>query len=520
MSISVRSTFSIDRTSALYRELSAAAPKLAAKDFTLWGKAAEAESSIRLNWIDLPTASIALIPELRKVQSWISEKGLTHFILAGMGGSSLGPEVLAKTFNKKLTILDSTDPAQILAATPSDLTHVGIIVGSKSGSTAETASQKAHFTEKLNEAGLDPRNHFIIVTDPGSPFDIASRNDGYFVINADPHVGGRFSVLSAFGLVPAAAIGIDVSALLNDAAAAAHSFTMDESPAIDLAVAIHTANRQNIAFFDAGSPVPGLSDWIEQLIAESTGKEDKGYFPIAIESPDAPVAGEALRIGFTDGPTDSNGPYDIVVSAPLGAQFILWEWVTALLAIPMQINPFDQPNVQDAKIRALALLEKWNNQVPALKPSFENENLQVFSTSQEQSLEGQLKEFISIPRHYSAVMAYLARGEDDAVTKLRSLVAQKTYSGTSFGWGPRFLHSTGQFHKGGPKNGAFIQITGESSRDLAIPGKPFSFHTLLMAQALGDGEALVEKKLPLIRFHLKNREAGVRELIEAFKKLS
>ena len=514
MSISVRSTLPIDRTSALYRELSAAAPKLAAKNFTLWGKAAEAESAIRLNWIDLPYASVALIPELGRMQSWISEKGLTHFILAGMGGSSLGPEVLAKTFNKKLTILDSTDPAQILAATPSDLTHVGIIVGSKSGSTAETASQKAHFTEKLNEAGLDPRNHFIIVTDPGSPFDIASRNDGYFVINADPHVGGRFSVLSAFGLVPAAAIGIDVSALLNDAEKAAHSFTMADSPAIDLAVAIHTANRQNIAFFDEGSNVPGLSDWIEQLIAESTGKEDKGYFPIVIESPEAPIAGEALRIGFTD------GPYDIVVEAPLGAQFVLWEWVTALLAIPMQINPFDQPNVQDAKIRALALLDKWNNQVPALKPSFENENLQVFSTSQEQTLEGQLKEFISIPRQYSAVMAYLARGEDDAVTELRSLVAQKTNSGTSFGWGPRFLHSTGQFHKGGPKNGAFIQITGESSRDLAIPGKPFSFNTLLMAQALGDGEALVEKKLPLIRFHLKNREAGVRELIEAFKKLS
>ena len=190
------------------------------------------------------------------------------------------------------------------------------------------------------------------------------------------------------------------------------------------------------------------------------------------------------------------------------------------MAIPMQINPFDQPNVQDAKIRALALLEKWDNQVPELHPAVETENLQVFSTSQEQTLEGQLKEFVSIPRHYSAVMAYLARGEDDAVTELRSLVAEKTNSGTSFGWGPRFLHSTGQFHKGGPKNGAFIQITGESSRDLAIPGKPFSFHTLLMAQALGDGEALVEKTLPLIRFHLKNREAGVRELIEAFKKLS
>lgn len=514
MSISIRSTIPIDRTSALYRELSAAAPKLAVKDFTLWGKAAEAESSMRLNWIDLPTTSSQLLPELRRLQSWISEKGLTHFILAGMGGSSLGPEVLAKTFEKQLTILDSTDPAQILAATPSDLANIGIIVGSKSGSTAETASQKAHFTEKLKEAGLDPRDHFIIVTDPGSPFDITSRDDGYFVINADPNVGGRFSVLSAFGLVPAAAIGIDVTQLLSDAANAAETFIKAESPAVDLAVAILETNKQNISFFDANSPVPGLSDWIEQLIAESTGKDDKGFFPIAIEAPDAPVAGDSLRIGF------SEGPYDMVVQAPLGAQFILWEWITALLAIPMQINPFDQPNVQDAKVRALALLEKWNNKVPELQPAFETENLQIFSSSESQSLEEQLKEFISFPRHYNAVMAYLARGEDDAVTELRALVAQKTNSGTSFGWGPRFLHSTGQFHKGGPKNGAFIQITGESSHDLRIPGKLFSFHALLMAQALGDGEALVEKKLPLIRFHLKNREAGVRELIEAFKKLS
>ena len=208
---------------------------------------------------------------------------------------------------------------------------------------------------------------------------------------------------------------------------------------------------------------------------------------------------------------------DIVVEAPLGAQFILWEWVTALIAVPLQINPYDQPNVQDAKVRALALLNSWGNKVPRLDPVFETSNIQVFSNSKANSLSGQIDDFLKESPHYIAIMAYLARGIDDRVTQLRSKVAEISGVGTSFGWGPRFLHSTGQYHKGGQQNGAFIQITGENSRDLNIPGKEFSFHTLLMAQALGDGEALGEKKLPLLRFHLKNREAGINELIEAFK---
>jgi glucose-6-phosphate isomerase len=511
MSITITSTISIDRTSDLYLKLLAALPKITAKDFTLWGKAAEAESSIRLNWVDLPSTSSALLPRLQEMSSFITDKNLKHFILAGMGGSSLGPEVLAKTYGKSLTVLDATDPAQIAAATPQDLSRVAVIVGSKSGSTAETSSQKAYFTAKFTEAGLDPRDHFIIITDPGSPFDVQSRADGYFVVNADPNVGGRFSVLSAFGLVPAAAIGIDVSALLEDA----RSMSDDYSSVVDIAYAITTAAKQNIAFYDAGSKVPGLADWIEQLIAESTGKDGKGFLPIAIESLQSPVSGDCLKISFAASDTA-----DIVVEAPLATQFLMWEYVTALLSIPLGINPFDQPNVTEAKTRAIALLDKWQNTVPALAPAYETENLQVFSLSNSSTLDGQIKDFLDNSPHYIAIMAYLARGIDDAITKLRPLVAEKSGSGTSFGWGPRFLHSTGQYHKGGIPNGAFIQVTGESLNDLDIPGKNFSFHTLLMAQALGDGEALQERKFPLIRFHLKNRTAGIEELLTAFRNLN
>jgi len=501
----------INRNSPLYTQLRAAAPKLASKDFTLWGKSAEAESRIRMNWFDLPSESRDLLPELTKLQAWISEKGLSEFILAGMGGSSLGPEVLAKTFKKSLTVLDSTDPDQIAFSTPQDLAHVGIIVGSKSGSTAETASQKAYFTKKLLDAGLEPKNHFIIITDPGSPFDVESRALGYFVINADPNIGGRFSVLSAFGLVPAAALGIDVASLLLDAKTAADSFAGENSVAIDLATIILEAGEQNISFSDSGSNVPGLSDWIEQLIAESTGKEGRGFLPIAIENSKASVAGPVLSFAFS--PAD----VDVVVEAPLGAQFILWEWVTALLAIPLSINPFDQPNVQDAKVRALALLDSWQNIVPDFTPSLETENIQVFSDSRAKTLDGQIRDLISHKPHYVAIMAYLARGVDDSIVEMRQNIAKLSGVGTSFGWGPRFLHSTGQYHKGGVANGAFIQITGECESDIEIPGKDFSFHTLLMAQALGDGEALGEKKSPLIRFHLKNRKAGIIELLNAIK---
>ena len=523
MGLSITSRSPIDTKGSLFESLLAVTSALASKDFTLWGKEAEAESAIRLNWIDLPTASQALFAQLTDLQKWAAEKGLHQFILCGMGGSSLGPEVLAKSAGKKFTILDSTDPAQVIASTPADLAHVGIIVGSKSGSTAETASQKAYFTKLLVDAGLDPRNHFIIITDPGSPFDIASRQDGYFVVNADPNVGGRFSVLTAFGLVPAAVLGIDFQLLLSDARAAASTFTLPDSPAVKIATAILQADIQNIAFFDSGSEVPGLSDWIEQLIAESTGKEEKGLFPIAISSDSEAIAGQALKIGFND------GDFDLVIKAPLGAQFILWEWVTCLIAYHLQINPFDQPNVQDAKTRCVALLKDWNNVVPVLAPVYETENIQAFSSFAQHSpgtqnpivgLEDLVRDFLKFSPQYIAIMAYLGRGVDDSILPIRSTVAKFSGVGTSFGWGPRFLHSTGQFHKGGPKNGAFIQITGESAIDVAIPGQNYSFHTLLMAQALGDGQALVEKNLPLLRFHLRNREAGIKELLELFTNIS
>ena len=494
--------------------LNAITQELAEKDSSLWGEVAEAEARIRLNWSVLPQNSRELLPQLDSLTAWSKQSGHKNVILAGMGGSSLAPEVIAKTYKKSLTVLDTTDPDQIRAAIPSDLASSVIVIGSKSGSTIETASHKALFTKLIIDAGLNPANHLVIVTDPSSPLDKSSREDHLKVINADPNVGGRYSALSAFGLVPAALIGVDVSVLIDDAYAASKKFTETNSPAVQIAAALFDAGEQNVAFFDSGSQVPGLSDWIEQLIAESTGKNQTGRLPIVIESADAKIGGSGLKVGFAD-----SSFADIVVHATLGEQFILWEWVTALLSYALKVDPFNQPNVTEAKERTGTLLAQWEDgKVPTLQASYEDDVLAIYAVAQGISAQEIIKNFISTHSHYVAIMAYLARGIDDDVTKIRSLLAEKMNRGVTFGWGPRFLHSTGQFHKGGQHNGAFLQITGENTQDLEIPGQNFSFHTLLMAQALGDGQALGSRDFPVLRVHLKNRKKGIAQLVELISK--
>ena len=198
----------------------------------------------------------------------------------------------------------------------------------------------------------------------------------------------------------------------------------------------------------------------------------------------------------------------------------MWEWVTALLGYALKVDPFNQPNVTEAKERTGALLSTWaDGKVPYIKPAFENELLAVYSNNSITGLADALNSVVKGDSHYIAIMAYLSRGIDEQAPKLRELIAAKSGKGTTFGWGPRFLHSTGQFHKGGQPNGAFLQITGENKADVAIPHQSFSFHTLLMAQALGDGQALSDRKFPLVRIHLKDREKGLAHLLEELNKL-
>ena len=474
--------------------------RISAKDYTIWGENTEAKT--RMGWVDLPTKSRDLLPQLDALSAWARSKNVTEIVLCGMGGSSLAPEVIASTYGKKLTVLDSTDPAQILSAVPKELARSIIIIGSKSGTTIETKSHFAFFVDLFTKAKLLPTDHIVIITDPNTSLDDVARSEGYRVINANPDVGGRFSALSAFGLVPAALIGVDISVLLDDAQEALATFNQDNSPASVIAALLFTSTEQIVNFCDTKSQIPGLSDWIEQLIAESTGKNQVGRLPVVIESSES--GGDNLTIGFTD------GDFDLIVQGTLGEHFILWEWVTALLCYLLKVDPFNQPNVTEAKDRTSKILAQiTENTFEIEKPVFEDNEIAVYSNRDIKHLS----DFLQLPINYFAVMAYLTRGSNDEITKLRSKISKKTGKPTTFGWGPRFLHSTGQFHKGGQQNGAFIQITADSIVDVDIPNQPYTFAQLIMAQALGDAKALTERDLPLIRLHLKNRSAGITKLL-------
>lgn len=499
-------TSKIDRFDPRFLSLVEASARIAAKDADTWGPAARDEAAIRLNWVECATSSRNLLPELDALAARF--RNHTQVVLCGMGGSSLAPEVIAASFKKNLFVLDSTDPNYIAHALTGDLSKTVVVVSSKSGSTVETSSQRALFESRFSEAGLDATEHMVIVTDPGSPLDIDARKRGFTVVNADPNVGGRFSAMTAFGLVPAALVGIDVSVLLDAASDAIPLFQGAGSPAVATAFLLAYQSGQYVAFSDTDSGMPGLSDWIEQLIAESTGKEKVGRLPIVIEAVSAPVGGDAIRIAF-------NGKSDLVIECELGAQFIFWEWVTALLGYALEIDPFNQPNVTEAKEQTASLLKSWSGKLPKFTPNNIDGAVEIFADAP--SVQDALTHVIDAVSGdgYIAIMAYLDRKDDEELAQLRRIIADKSSRPVTFGWGPRFLHSTGQFHKGGQQNGVFLQITGESDQDIEIPDRDFTFKTLISAQALGDGQALSSRGLTVVRLHLRNREDGISEILSA-----
>jgi glucose-6-phosphate isomerase len=510
ISIKGNATSKIDRTSVQYKALQSFHERLKEKDSTMWGAAAQAEAAIRMNWIDLPETTRDLLPQFDALAAKHRDK--SSVVLCGMGGSSLGPEVIAQTFGKKLFVLDSTDPNYVAHALNVDLATTVAVVSSKSGSTIETSSQRALFEGAFKDAGLNPIDHMVFVTDPGSPLDKQVREGGFTVVNADPHVGGRFSVLSPFGLVPAALIGVDVSVLLDNASDTKTAFFADSQTMCDIAYLLTYVSDQYVAYTDQGSGMPGLSDWIEQLVAESTGKNQVGRLPVVAESSQLGLEGDAFTIAFA-------GNADLVVEGDLASQFMVWEWVTALVGAALAIDPFNQPNVTEAKEQTSALLNEWKGVMPAFAGDAKDGAIEIFGAGKNatDALSGLISQ---IPADgYIAVMAYLDRKDDAAIAQLRQILASKSGRPVTFGWGPRFLHSTGQFHKGGQQNGVFLQITGDVTEDIAIPGQSYGFTTLLAAQALGDGKALASRKYPLLRFNLSNRAMGISELLAAAKAL-
>ncbi|MBB5963441.1 glucose-6-phosphate isomerase [Planomonospora venezuelensis] len=509
---------------------------LSGGDATLWGEEAQAEAAVRLGWLNLPLTSRELLPEIGKLVERARAEGLDHVVLAGMGGSSLAPEVICATADVPLTVLDTTDPGQVRRALADRLDRTIVVVASKSGGTVETDSHRRIYEKAFRDAGIDPADRIVVVTDPGSPLEQAAIEAGYPVILADPNVGGRYSALSAFGLVPSALAGADVEKLLDDAAAVRPLLAQAEgNPGLELGAALGAAalaGRDKLLLEDSMSEINGLPDWIEQLVAESTGKSAKGILPVVGADPNE--ASDELVAGI-----ESDGA--VTVSGPLGAQFLVWEYATAIAGRVLGIDPFNQPNVTESKENTGALLAA--GELPAGTPALVDGPVEVYGALADGAKD--LPEVLTrlleaVPGDgYLTIMAYLDReaafdapvaegASFEAMTDawsaadpatLRSLMAIRTERPVTFGWGPRFLHSTGQYHKGGPQNGVFLQITGANEADLEVPGKPYTLGRLQLAQALGDQGALVKRDRPAVRLHLTDRAAGVARLLAAAREV-
>ncbi|MDO5752214.1 glucose-6-phosphate isomerase [Arthrobacter sp.] len=506
------------------------ASRIFAKDPTLWGPDAEAESAIRLGWVEAPEVSAALLEDITALRDELRAEGINHIVLCGMGGSSLAPEVITATAGVELTVLDSTDPDQVRTAVSDRLESTAIVVSSKSGSTLETDSQRRIFEQEFTAAGIDAKSRIVIVTDPGSPLDKSARKAGYRkVFNADPNVGGRYSGLTAFGLVPSGLAGADIAALLDSAEEAAEMLRDDDVDNVGLRLGAALGGtkplRNKIVIVDEGSGMVGLADWAEQLLAESTGKSGTGVLPVVAQphSPEVTAgAPDVLVVRLIAGDADVElRENEVSIAGSLGAQMMVWEFATAVAGRLLGINPFDQPDVEAAKAAARGLLDETPAATPAL---FTDGAIEVRTANDDAGwLAGAatLGEALAaltgtLPADgYLSVQVYLDRLTNASLAAIRDELAEATQRPVTFGWGPRFLHSTGQFHKGGPAVGIFLQVTGTAAQDLAIPDRPFGFAELIAAQAAGDAAVLAAHGRPVLRLHLTDVAAGAVQLTQA-----
>ena len=505
------------------------ASRLFAQDPTLWGPDAEAEAAVRLAWTDLPRSSRPLVGEVAALRDELRTHGVDRVVLCGMGGSSLAPEVICATEGRDIVILDSSHPVSVRAAL-TDLERTVVVVSSKSGGTVETDSQRRAFIAAFERAGIDPTSRIVVVTDPGSPLEAQSRADGYRVVTADPMVGGRYSALTAFGLVPAGLAGVDIEALLDDAEAVADVLASDDegNPALRLGAVLAGTSplRDKIMLVENGSPIVGFGDWAEQLIAESTGKDGKGVLPVVVLEDSHTAGGDTLD---ADDVTTVELVADIedagltassaaAVSGSLGAQLLLWEAATAVAGRLLGINPFDQPDVESAKSAARELLERGTGS--ATPPLFVDGDVEIRVLPEDGAGDEWIGSATNLPdavaalleqldptTGYVAVMAYLDRtegvdGTDADLPAVAPRLSRSTDRPVTFGWGPRFLHSTGQYHKGGPPQGVYIQITDTPPHDLEVPGRDFTFGEFIAAQAGGDAAVLGEHFRPVLRLHI------------------
>ncbi len=442
--------------------------KIWARDASLWTSSGEEKW---LGWLDAPERSLTQVREILALEQALV--GIGNVLLLGMGGSSLAPEVMRRAFDSRtFHVLDSTHPSAVRRlASELDPSTTFILVSSKSGSTIETRSHLDFFWDWANEEGA----RFGAVTDPGSDLEKLARERGFLgVVAGEPTIGGRFSALSPFGIVPAALMGIDIERLLLRAEEMADACRgIEGNPGLELGLELGEGWREGRDKICIPEHESGFALWAEQLIAESTGKQGKGLVPAPGEPPgDTDRQAVELRL---------DGPYE------LGQEFFRWEFAVAVAGAFLEINPFDQPNVQEAKDRTSAILAAGAE--PDLTP------------------RGSLDELLASAHagDYVAILAFVdpTPANDAKLAALAKRVGETTGCVVTRGFGPRYLHSTGQLHKGGEANGLFLQIVDDFGEELAIPGREFGFKRLIGAQAAGDFAALEEHGRPVIRIGLE-----------------
>lgn len=527
------------------------------RDPTVWTDSGEDQW---LGWLDIADRQAERTDPLEELGYSAEADGLDNIVLLGMGGSSLAPEVIASTLGVPgFAIVDSTDPAQVRAVGERfNPTRTLYFVSSKSGSTLEPDILRRYFYELAGDAmGRRAGDHFVAVTDPGSELEAIAGRDGYReIFYGLPSVGGRFSALSAFGMAPAAAAGVDVVDFLKRArlmARASKKRNIEENPAALLGLYLGmwaNQGRDKVTVL-ASDGLRSLGAWLEQLLAESTGKQGQAIIPVDLEplAENLDVYGDdrvfvALELG--DDPEfrariagiSKKQPLVTVgcrTAADLAQEFFRWEFATAVAGAVMGINPFDQPDVQASKTVTKELTSGYEQtgSLASEQPFFEDEHVRLFAparyavelarATRNESAAGYLKAHFSRigPGDYAALLAYLDMNESNvtALQSVRERLLNKTGVATCVGFGPRFLHSTGQAYKGGPNSGVFLQITGDAPQDLAVPGKRYSFGVVKTAQARGDFQVLVDRGRRALRVHLLgDPDDGLDRLVKLARK--
>ena len=527
--------------------------KIGNRDASLWKSEASHQTLIAnsLGWLGVPSWTRERADDLIAFAEEIRRE-FDDVVVLGMGGSSLCSEVMRAAFPPRddwprLRVLDSTVPGAVAALERSlDLARTLFIVASKSGTTTEPLMFQKYFWDRVRSArGEEAGRSFIAVTDPSTQLDREATGDGYRrIFRNPPDIGGRYSALSYFGMVPAAIAGVDVRALLDRAVAMANRCLspadVASNPAAALGAALGAAHRQgrDKVTIVASGALRGLGLWIEQLVAESTGKEGKGILPIALEPLEGADSYGTDRVFVSIGIAEEQHGAENqrlaeleaaghpvlrrTLSDPLdlGAEFYVWELATAIAGWFLQINPFDQPNVQESKDNTKRLLEEFKSKgsLPSLPRLGGSEGLEIFGAADRAGGDAAavLARLLGSARDgdYVALLAYIPETDarNETFGAIRSSLMRSLRVATTLGYGPRFLHSTGQLHKGGPDTGIFIQITEGAPDDVAIPGEPFGFATLAAAQAQGDFEALLSRGRRAVRVQLASVDAGLAQL--------